>query len=384
MVDKKKLLIATDFNMDGSGYQTICEGLGIGLSKYYDILVLGLQYDGRQHNYPFRVTPTHYEWLPQHIVTVSKELKADWVLLALDIPKIVSLLLNIKKNAREEFLKINFAGVFPVESSPISRGWDKGLAYLGARFTFTSMGAILLEGKGLPTNKLAVGVNPIWYDAAEKPKFEVKEGTEYILTVAENQIRKNIPQAMSIVGKFIAKHPEKEMNWILLTNDAESKDGWGLRSDDSVYTRTGISPDRVIILEKSRQGVTRDIMRDLYRNAKCLLLTSHAEGIGLPLYEAQACGCPVLMTEKTGGAEAIVKGLTIAVDGSPTIFPWGNNDHYWIDEEDALEKLERIVIRQEFNRDPIKFPTWEVASDKIAIVLESIGEALKHVEELKQ
>lgn len=68
----------------------------------------------------------------------------------------------------------------------------------------------------------------------------------------------------------------------------------GTFTDKQVFqiNRHGIS-DSV----KQIRGLGRDGLARLYRGARCLLVTSEAEGFGLPVIEALSCGCPVVAND---------------------------------------------------------------------------------------
>lgn len=55
--------------------------------------------------------------------------------------------------------------------------------------------------------------------------------------------------------------------------------------------------------------VTRDQLRDYYRNSRALIVTQE-EDFGIAAVEAQACGRPVIAYEKGGAAEVVVSGKT--------------------------------------------------------------------------
>jgi len=101
--------------------------------------------------------------------------------------------------------------------------------------------------------------------------------------------------------------------------------------------------------------VDRDLpnLVDLYQQADCLVMPSRAEGVGLPLLEAMACGVPVITTPYSSHQEYFAEhcgvmlpdqGQCPAVDQQYGINPkthgtWGNIDHR--DIGDAMSKMHK-------------------------------------------
>jgi len=59
-----------------------------------------------------------------------------------------------------------------------------------------------------------------------------------------------------------------------------------------------------------RVGISDDELRDLYRGAVCTTYLAAAEPLGLVALEAQACGCPVIVSSEGGLPETLVDGRT--------------------------------------------------------------------------
>jgi glycosyltransferase involved in cell wall biosynthesis len=73
-------------------------------------------------------------------------------------------------------------------------------------------------------------------------------------------------------------------------------------------------PDRVEVI-----GWADDVVA-LYRGASALVFTSRAEGFGLPLLEASACGVPVVAFDNTSVREVLDGAGVIVPDGDITAF----------------------------------------------------------------
>jgi glycosyltransferase involved in cell wall biosynthesis len=57
-------------------------------------------------------------------------------------------------------------------------------------------------------------------------------------------------------------------------------------------------------------GISDDELRELYRGAVCTMYLATAEPLGLVALEAQACGCPVIVSSEGGLPETLVDGRT--------------------------------------------------------------------------
>jgi alpha-1,3-rhamnosyl/mannosyltransferase len=73
-------------------------------------------------------------------------------------------------------------------------------------------------------------------------------------------------------------------------------------------------PDRVDLI-----GWADDVV-ELYRGAAALVFTSRAEGFGLPLLEASACGVPVVAFDNTSVREVLDGAGAIVADGDVNAF----------------------------------------------------------------
>ena len=87
-----------------------------------------------------------------------------------------------------------------------------------------------------------------------------------------------------------------------------TQDAWQRARIDEIVARAA-HPDVIDVV-----GSVTDIV-DEYRRARLLLMTSRAEGFGLPVVEARACGCPVVAFDNTSLLEVIGTAGVLVPDG---------------------------------------------------------------------
>lgn len=97
-----------------------------------------------------------------------------------------------------------------------------------------------------------------------------------------------------------------------------------------------------------------DDLVDLYNAATCLVLPSLAEGFGLPVAEAMACGCPVVCSDRTSLPE-VAGGAALLVDPeSPSAI--ADAIQRIVREPDLRESLRRLGLTRSSEL------TWDAAA----------------------
>ncbi len=127
-------------------------------------------------------------------------------------------------------------------------------------------------------------------------------------------IRKAAPEMMLAFAKFLSFHPDS----LLALHTGVHCDGGNL----------GIT-DRCLVADQYRYTaglISAEDMTDWYGCTDVLLASTYAEGFGLPIVEAMACGVPAITTKCSSMEELNPDG--IQVDGEP--FYNGVHRAWWI------------------------------------------------------
>jgi glycosyltransferase involved in cell wall biosynthesis len=141
-----------------------------------------------------------------------------------------------------------------------------------------------------PPERLSVihpGADPVFFSApdpsAEASSVLGSAGSNYLLHVGSTIRRKRIDLLLRIFGIVSRELPDFRLVRV----------GGPLTSDQALLaSRLGLD-DKII----HAPSLTKAQVAGLYRNAALVLQTSDAEGFGLPVAEALACGCPVVSSD---------------------------------------------------------------------------------------
>lgn len=369
-----KILWLSDFDLRGSGYLNISAPVCDGLSRRgHDVKVVGLGYKGQEHNWNFSLFPAHN--IASGLETADllyRVWKFDVMVVALDLT-IHEQLFRVAPS-----LPFPYVGVFPVEAGPLCLSWAAMIMKMSGRLIISRFGIREAEKVGVHADYLQVGIDtnawrPPTQDEREsiREAFGLNKDDFIILTVADNQERKNLAAGMDIVRAFIGN--KQNIRHIIVTRE-DSLLGWKLRE----YAQEIGLHRHLLIFER---GMPFRALWSLYALSDAFLLPSKAEGLGLPLLEAMATGVTPVGTNCTAIAELLKDRRGFLVDYEYVHRdPFGNSFRYWIDKKVAANTLEQIYLgRWKSDKDAarkfVEGRTWDVSVDQVESVLKRVLEA---------
>jgi len=334
---KKKVLWLSDFDLIGSGYLNLSTPLVAGLvEKGVDVRVIGMGYKGQQHDFPFQILPCRSANEAFAMVQNFYNWKmADVLVMALDIPWLIQWQEKIA-----EMKDLEFWGIYPVEASPLTESWALGIASLTKRFCISKFGTKICNDLNLETQYLEIGLDT---DSWKHPTDEARQAARMslgfskknfvVLTIADNQERKNLALNLDVFAKFSKTNPEAR--YIIVTR-INNPVGYKLYDLIDEY---GIG-DKVFLFER---GMEYSKLYLMYAASDAFLLLSKSEGLGMPLLEAMAVGIPCVATDCTGMKEVLGDDRGYLVPHDYQIRDtFGNGTRYFANPIEAVNALQRI------------------------------------------
>jgi len=373
-----KIAVISDLDFRGSGYLNItlplCEGLSEG---DYDIKAVGLSYKREEHWYNFSILPADNL---QEVIAIIKNLEVQWefdvLIVLIDIPWHERILASLQER------KFKYFGVMPIEADPLCLSWAMILMQMDKAFIISQFGSEEANKQGIEAEHILVGMD------SEKWKFRqpddrisgrgvfgFDEDTFVVLTVADNQERKNLSKGMEIFAEFAKNH--ENARYIMVTRE-HNLVGWKLQD----YAQELGIYDKYMVLER---GMSQEKLWQIYAMADVFFLPSKAEGLGLPILESMAVGVPVIGTDCTAIRELITEGggfllnyeqLLRNIDGSTCSYrdPFGNGARYIAEHKHGVSLLEKVYnINQsdEYNqivqkaREYIEGRDWQIGIEQL-------------------
>jgi glycosyltransferase involved in cell wall biosynthesis len=362
----KKILVITDMDTVGSGYKHICVPLFTELMKLdeYDIKVLGFMYQGEEHTYPFSVIPAV---TIEEVATMGTNLIHMWnpdvIIVGMDLP--------IQSRLFETFapFKKKYIAITPLENGPLCMTWAVPLFNMDGVFFISQLGTDEAHKVGVAkAEHLQVGVDTVsWHPATPNEKEQLRDGLGIpqdafvVLTVADNQERKNLWAGLSAIGQ-LKKLVTRPIKYVIVTRE-QNPYGYKLRD---LAIAEGVNQEYTPF----ERGMPQKDLWALYAVADVYLQPSKAEGLGLPVLDAMCMKIPVVATD-TGAMRELLDGRGFLIQGEyEMIDVWGNSKRVMIDRANVANTLQlismgEIPIPQDIPYEYVSKRTWDIPARQL-------------------
>lgn len=150
-----------------------------------------------------------------------------------------------------------------------------------------------------------VHVVPLGVDERFRPDGPSPDRPAYLLWVSSWGPHKGLAEALDVAAALATRGHDHRL--VI----AGAQDSW-MRERVHEQVATSARPDLVDVV-----GYVDDLAA-LYRGSSALLVTSRAEGFGLPAAEAMACGTPVVAFDNTSLPEVVGDAGVLVGDGDVT------------------------------------------------------------------
>ncbi len=329
-----RILLASHSPTLTTGYGRVVRMLCQELRKnHHDVVVLGLGYDGRPHDLPVNILPVSSDFasgISQALSTRSFD-----VLLTVGDPWMFP---GVPELLRSSTPRIPWCAYFPVDGFPLPGEWKRWIARVDVPVVFSAFAQrVVFEGTGISPAVVYHGVDRTVFKPTDVTSAKQRVGVtgKFVVgCVAANQARKNLPALVKAFARFAQGKPD-----VILYLHTPLLGNWDI---GELVERFGVEPKtRLTVGLDPLCGVPDETLVTIYNSFDVFVLPTMAEGFGLPLVEARACGVPVLATDYSACPELLpdpwqrlkVKDLLILSR---------NVEQALVDEDDLTGKLNTL------------------------------------------
>jgi len=236
-----------------------------------------------------------------------------------------------------------WVAMVPVDGAPVSSPMLERLRTVDYTVAFSKFGLQELEKVGVKASYVPLAIDTelfAWKDNRQEARqhLGIPPDVFLVTTVAANKgfpPRKSWPELLSAFARFRENH----IDALLYCHTSKKPRGSGGSGVyfDQLMKELKIPKNSIAFPEQGALavGVPDNDMVAIYQASDVMLLPSRAEGFGLPIIEAQACGCPVIVQNCSSMPELVANGVII----EPLQPQWlPQLSYFW-----AIPSIERIV-----------------------------------------
>jgi D-inositol-3-phosphate glycosyltransferase len=310
---RPKLLLVADFCCH-TGFARVAENICKHLVSYWDISIIGLNYQGQPHSFPYQVWPAKLYgdiWGMSTLRNILSQVNPD-IIMVLNDPWIVARFASECKP-----VEIPMVGYMPVDAKNQNPEVCKLLNNLDLAIFYTKFGELQCRLAGFKGNSTVIphGVDlQIYYPVPQdecRSKLQIFEGdTEHgigkdafiVGNVNRNQPRKRLDLTIQYFAEWIkrvAGDPRQRIDNAYLYLHCSQQDTVGLDlAELAHYYGIGkrIILPSIDIVTPSR-GLDEEDMKYMYGCLDIQVSTTAGEGWGLSQIEGMACGIPQIIPQ---------------------------------------------------------------------------------------
>lgn len=312
---KKKLLWLGDCVIP-SGFGRVSESILTRIHKKFDVYVMGINYWGQPHQFPFKIYSASKIGGAQdpygfsYIKDIFEEVKPDIIVAFNDlwiIHRYWHLLKDYKKNNN-----FKFVAYFPVDGGGFFKPVVEWLNEIDLAITYTDFGKNVIRDAGY-TGRMEIlehGIDagtffPVDKNLARETIGKISPDDFIVFNGNRNQPRKRIDFTIMGFAKFAVDKPDTKLYLHMGIKDC----GWDIIPlFNQQMESVGLDPkDRLLIsgleMTPEKNNITPETLNIIYNCCDVGINTSEGEGWGLVPFEHAACGVPQVVTNYSAGAE---------------------------------------------------------------------------------
>jgi glycosyltransferase involved in cell wall biosynthesis len=201
-----------------------------------------------------------------------------------------------------DFSSVRLAPWFVVDCEPLGRDNTEGARRSWFPMVFSRHGERMCQEAGINVAYVPHGIDTKVFSPGDKVQVREKRGLPrdaFIATIcAANKgypCRKAFAEQIEAFAQFKRQHSDA----LLYLHTLSGSDGAFAGVNLPVLCASmGLRPGRDVLFTDEYllwMGLAPTVLADIYRASDVLMSVSYGEGFGLPIVEAQACGCPVII-----------------------------------------------------------------------------------------
>jgi glycosyltransferase involved in cell wall biosynthesis len=304
-------------------YGDACSNTGFGrvthsvlehLCKQHEVHVLGINYSGDPHTYPYKIYPAANVHcgdrfgLPRVPELIDKI--APDVIICLNDIWVVNQFWERAQFLKEKH-KFKFLAYFPIDSERYFPDMLSNIPHWDMAITFTVPCAHRILSHGIKPSKIGVlphGVdNSRFYPIDKKEarrQLRLPEDKFIVLNANRNQPRKRIDLTIQAFAKFAVDNPDSMLYLHMGTKDL----GWDVMAlFQQEMKRRGLEDSKRLILTSQNINYTDappdELLNVIYNACDVGLNTADGEGWGLVSFEHASCKKPQVVPNHTACAD---------------------------------------------------------------------------------